>query len=60
MVEHGNRFLFGDNSFLFVAAVNTEEKGQVKLMISRDNDTDLEFDVILMRLSYWFHHHFFC
>jgi hypothetical protein len=51
MVEHGNRFLFGDNSFLFVAAVNIEEKNQVKLMISRDNDTDLTFDVITLTHS---------
>lgn len=51
MVEHGNRFLFGDNSFLFVAAVDTEEKGQVKLMISRDNDTDLEFDTAIIPME---------
>lgn len=39
LVPHGNRFLFGEHSYLFVAAVNPEAEGQVSLQISRDNTT---------------------
>ncbi len=39
LVPHGNRFLFGEHSFLFVAAVNPVHETEVHLMITRDNTT---------------------
>jgi len=39
LVEHGNRFSFGDFSYFFVAAVRPRDPQQVALMVSRDNRT---------------------
>eukprot|EP00808_Paulinella_micropora_P007941 g51398.t1 len=45
LVPRGNRFSFGEQSLLFVAALRDEpgKQGQVALMISRDNTTRVVF-----------------
>lgn len=48
LVPHGNRFLFGDYSYLFVAAVDPAEEAQVSLKISRDNTTHLAFHTAML------------
>lgn len=48
VVPHGNRFLFGDYSYLFVAAVDPVEESQVSLKISRDNTTRLAFNTAML------------
>jgi len=39
LVQHGNRFLFGEGNYLFVAAVNPTDENEVTLEVSRDNST---------------------
>jgi len=36
LVEHGNRFLFGEHNYLFVAAVNPHQETEVSLQVSKD------------------------
>lgn len=48
LVAHGNRFLFGDHSYLFVAAVDPQDETQVSLKISRDNVTHLQFHTAML------------
>jgi len=43
LVQYGNRFLFGDYSYLFVATVNPSNPVEVNLRISRDNETRVNF-----------------
>lgn len=38
LVRHGNRFLFGNHGFLFVAAVNPHQENEVSLRVSREKD----------------------
>mmetsp|Transcript_43514 Transcript_43514/g.85182 ORF Transcript_43514/g.85182 Transcript_43514/m.85182 type:complete len:845 (-) Transcript_43514:294-2828(-) len=42
-VQHGNRFLFGEGNYLFVAAVNPTDENEVTLEVSRDNSTAKNF-----------------
>jgi hypothetical protein len=51
LVQHGNRFLFGDYSFLFVAQVNPLKEEEVVLQISRDNVTHMHFDKAILPVS---------
>lgn len=46
-VQHGNRFLFGDNNYLFVAAVNPKDEEEVTLEVSRSNETLRFFPAVL-------------
>ncbi len=48
VVMHGNRFLFGDHAYLFVAAVNPKKETEVQLQISRDNITRVQFQRALL------------
>jgi len=57
LVKHGNRFIFGDHNYLFVAQVNPVREEEVFLQVSRDNVTHLHFErarlpVVLREHSY--------
>jgi hypothetical protein len=43
IVPHGNRFTFGEHSFMFVAAVDPSDEDQVRLWINRSNETKPTF-----------------
>lgn len=43
LVEHGNRFLFGDNNFLFVAQVDPDHESAVHLQVSKTNTIQKHF-----------------
>lgn len=48
LVEHGNRFLFGEHSYLFVAAVNPNQENQVSLQVSREEGPNKKFQTALL------------
>ncbi len=43
VVEYGNRFIFGEHNYVFVAAVNPHHETSVNLMITRDKGTNKKF-----------------
>jgi len=43
VVEYGNRFIFGEHNYVFVAAVNPHHETSVNLMITRDAGMDKKF-----------------
>lgn len=43
VVEYGNRFIFGEHNYVFVAAVNPHHETSVNLMITRDTGIDKQF-----------------
>jgi len=43
VVEYGNRFIFGEHNYVFVAAVNPHHETSVNLMITRDSGMDKKF-----------------
>jgi hypothetical protein len=47
-VRHGNRFLFGEHDYLFVAAVNPHQETEVSLQITRDAGSDKKFKTALL------------
>lgn len=51
VVEFGNRFLFGEHNYLFVAAVNPQKENEVLLQISRDNVTHIDFQPAILPVS---------
>jgi Sortilin, neurotensin receptor 3,/Sortilin, neurotensin receptor 3, C-terminal len=48
MVAHGNRFLFGQHNYLFVAAVNPVQESEVSLMVSSEEGLDKKFIAALL------------
>jgi len=48
IVEHGNRFLFGEHGYLFVAAVNPRQETEVSLQVSRDEGAAKVFKTALL------------
>jgi len=51
LVKQGNRFLFGDQNYLFVAQVDLKREDEVVLKISRDNTTNMRFDDAILPVS---------
>eukprot|EP01006_Ploeotia_vitrea_P035092 TRINITY_DN65833_c8_g1_i1.p1 TRINITY_DN65833_c8_g1~~TRINITY_DN65833_c8_g1_i1.p1 ORF type:complete len:891 (+),score=515.98 TRINITY_DN65833_c8_g1_i1:350-2674(+) len=47
-VKHGNRFLFGEYDYLFVAAVNPADETEVSLQVSRDLGAKKRFQTALL------------
>ncbi|GAB5370045.1 hypothetical protein AAMO2058_001458500 [Amorphochlora amoebiformis] len=43
IVEYGNRFIFGEHNYVFVAAVNPHHETSVNLMITRDTGIEKTF-----------------
>jgi len=48
LVTYGNRFLFGKDDFLFVAAVDPMHEHLVQLMVSKQHSLEREFDVAVL------------
>jgi len=48
VVQHGNRFLFGEYNYLFVAAVNPHQETEVSLQVSRDDGHQKIFKTALL------------
>jgi len=48
LVPHGNRFLFGERDYLFVAAVNPNQETEVSLQVARDAGPNKRFRTALL------------
>ncbi len=48
LVPHGNRFLFGEHNYLFVAAVDPDHETAVQLMVSKTNSLTKTFEPAIL------------